>query len=478
MVGDLLPHMAGAASGSLSVNTVVANPPTFSALLAWIEQLLRERISPSLALFFDPESQQWKLRCAASDATITLRQIPGLYQLGDSSALPCSNWDVGAEGFKSIEPLLPAPGCDEVHQPLLTASESGIHLNYDIPGLTYWMLARCEEVDPPPELLDNHQRFPATASHAFRHGYLERPIVDEWIGILRQVIERLWHRLPLVQPQFQVVVSHDVDNPSAYAFGRKRILARKIGSHLLMSRDPAKAFSALWIRHKTKQHLFHGDPFNTFDWLMDTSEAAGIRSAFYFICGRTNHGFDAEYEPEHPAIRHLMRRIYQRGHEIGLHPSYETCAYPDRLASEGQRLKIICNEEGIQQSQWGGRMHFLRWQWPTTAYGWERAGFNYDTTLGYADGPGFRCGTCHPFRMFNPLVKRPFSLIQRPLIVMECSVISPNYLGFGHSSDSLALFHRLKQRCQVVGGQFTLLWHNSNFTTEKDKDLYQQLMLN
>lgn len=459
------------------VSIALTPPPLSTVLLLWLQGLIRERISSSLTLFFDPDFQYWKLSCAASDAVITLRHIPALYQLGDSSALPCISWNVGAEGFKSIELSLPAPGCDEVHQPLLTSTESGFHLNYDILGLTYWMLARCEEVDPPAELLDNHQRFPATASHACQHGYLERPIVDEWLGILRQVISRLWPRLPLVQPQFQVVVSHDVDNPSAYAFGRKRSLVRAMAVDLLKRRDLAKAVSAPWIRLKSKQHLHPRDPFNTFDWLMDTSEGVGITSAFYFICGRTDPRLDAQYEPEHPAIRHLMRRIHERGHEIGLHPSYDTCAHPERIAREGQRLQRICKEEGIEQSQWGGRMHYLRWQWPTTAYGWEQAGFHYDSTLSYADRPGFRCGTCHPYPMFDPVAQRPLRLIQLPLIAMECSVIAPRYLGLGYGPDALSLFQRLKQRCQAVGGQFTLLWHNSHFTTAADRELYRQVVL-
>ena len=316
----------------------------------------------------------------------------------------------------------------------------------------------------------------ATASHAFQHGYLERPIVDEWIGILRQVISRLWPRLLLVQSQFQVVVSHDVDTPSAYAFGRKRSLARRMAGDLLKRRDLAKAVSAPWIRLKSKQHLQPRDPFNTFDWLTDTSEAAGIRSAFYFICGRTNPSLDAQYEPEHPAIRHLMRRIHERGHEIGLHPSYDTYGHPERIVREGQRLQRICQEEAIEQTQWGGRMHFLRWQWPTTAYGWTQAGFHYDSTLSYADRPGFRCGTCHPYPMFDPVAQRPLRLIQRPLIAMECSVIAPRYLGLGYGPASLALFQRLKQRCKAVGGEFTLLWHNSHLNESNDWLIYESLI--
>jgi hypothetical protein len=72
--------------------------------------------------------------------------------------------------------------------------------------------------------------------------------------------------------------------------------------------------------------------------------------------------------------------------------------------------------------------------------------------------------------MFDPMA-------QRPLIAMECSVIAPRYLGLGYGPASLTLFQRLKQRCQAVGGQFTLLWHNSHFTTAAERELYRQVVV-
>ena len=446
------------------------------ALIAWLEQLLRGRLSSQISLSYDFESNHWKLTCTSSELSIILPQISSLYTLGISLALPCSSWDVRSEGFNSIEPLLPAPGCETVQHPLITSTESGFYLNYDIFGFTYWMLARCEEIDPPGDFLDTHQRFLSTASHAFRHGYLERPLVDEWFCILRQVVERLWPQLLLVRSQFKVVVSHDVDRPSAYAFGSKRLFLKEIAGDILKRNSLELAFNRSLVRLKTTQHLQPLDPFNTFDWLMDASENAGIRSSFYFLCGRTNPCFDAQYQPGHPVIRHLMRCINRRGHEIGLHPSYETSTHSELVAHEGQRLLQICKEEGIQQNEWGGRMHYLRWRWPSTAYAWERSGFDYDSTLGYPDRPGFRCGTCHPYFMFDPVTQRQLNLVQRPLIVMDCSVISSQYLGLGYTDKSLSLFVKLKNNCKFVGGNYTLLWHNSHFMTKEDHRFYLHLL--
>ena len=448
-------------------------------LVKWIECLLQSRISPHLKVECgcSANANAWLITHIGNATRLVLPLIPALYRLGPQPELPCARWIPPSEGFIALEPQLPAPGLAELPQPLLQASAEGFQLGYDILGLTYWMLARCEEVNPPAELLDTHGRFPATSSHAVQHGYLERPIVDEWLGVLRQLVQRAWPRLPLQEHQFRTVVSHDVDAPSAYGFGRKRTVLRGMAARLLKQRDLVGALMAPGIRLGSRRQLHPADPFNTFEWLMDQSDDAGIRSAFYFICGRTDSRLDAQYEPEHPAIRALMRRIYERGHEIGLHPSYNTCHTPAAIASEAERLRCISEEEGIEQPQWGGRMHYLRWQWPSTAYGWETAGFTYDSTLTYADRPGFRCGTCHPFQMYDPIKNYRFRLLQVPLIVMECTLISQSYMNLGCGNESLAIINKLKAYCQDVKGSFTLLWHNNRLSDKKSRHLYSQSII-
>jgi uncharacterized protein DUF7033 len=236
-------------------------------------------------------------------------------------------------------------------------------------------------------------RFPATASHAHRHGYLERPIVDEWLDVLGQVARRTWPSLRLEPHAFEQRVSHDVDWPSRYGFCSPRQLVRAIGGDILRRRDFASIFRSpqLW--------LAAGDALN----------------------------------PDE-----LSRKIHARGHEIGLHPSYDTSRKPDAIRREAERLKRICADAGIVQSEWGGRMHFLRWQTPITLRGWVEAQITYDSSLGYDDRPGFRAGTCFEYLAFDPVRGEALALRVRPLIAMEATIIGPRYMALGTGELALA----------------------------------------
>ncbi len=442
-------------------------------ILSWLKEILAERFGHAFTLHADGDGYL-RLGLESDPSFLEIASTPGQFIDGDCD--PCyGTWDATREGWDpAVDAPLPAPGLAGVFGPLIERTAFGYRLHYDILGLAYWMLTRQEEVGRCD--LDVHGRFPATASHACRHGYLERPIVDEWLHVLGQVMRKLWPGLPLTTHQYSLRVSHDVDMPSRYGFIPAGTMLRRMAADVLKHRDFRSALTAPRFWHGTRAALHPDDPANTFDWIMRLSEHHGIASAFYFICGRTHPTRDADYEPEHPAIRHLMRNIHARGHELGLHPSYNTYRAPASLAHEASRLKRICAEEGIHQESWGGRMHFLRWEQPTTLRYWEEAGMDYDSTLGYADRPGFRCGTCFEYPAFDPVDRRALKLRVRPLVAMECSIMAQRYMNLGTGDAARAKFTELADRCKAVGGAFTLLWHNSELSTAAQRALYRDVL--
>lgn len=443
-----------------------------AAALSWMQVLLEERVGQGFVLRVESDDRL-TIRRLGEPGAISLK-LDGATFLRADSEMACTQWDGVAEGWAMALPgQLPAPGVQCLELPLIRSVGGDYHIGYDILGLTFWMLTRQEEVGR--EDLDSHGRFPATSSHAFRHDYLERPIVDEWLHILRLVVGRVWPRVVLRQHRFSIKLSHDVDTPSLYGFKSWTMLGRMMLGDLLKRHDLRAFAQAPFIRVGSRKVLHTADPYNTFDWIMERSEAQGLCSAFYFICGRTDASRDAEYEPEHPAIRQLIRRIHARGHEVGLHPSYASYQHAGTIKAEADRLRKIARDEGISQDQWGGRMHYLRWEQPTTLRAWADAGMDYDSTLGYADRPGFRCGTCFEYPAFDPVMDKAINLRIRPLIAMEATIIDPIYLGLGLGQQALERFEALKAACAKVQGCFTLLWHNSSLVRLEQRELYSKV---
>ena len=383
--------------------------------------------------------------------------------------------ETSANALSSIETLPVIYGKPSQGGRIWNNHEETIELNIDIFGSIFFMLSRYEEFVKPDR--DQFGRFPAAASLAYQEGFLHRPIVNEYVEILWTCMKKLWPGIKRQPRKFQMHVSHDVDHPYQYAFTHLPLLAHNLAGDLLKRHDLAQGLSRIHAWSQVKQGNLIADPFNTFNWIMDLSEKHSLISAFYFITDITDKKRDGNYNIRHPFIGQLLQLIHQRGHEIGLHPSFNTYQDPEQTKEEFMLLQQVCAEESIQQDIWGGRQHFLRWCNPTTWQNWEKAGLNYDSTLSFADAAGFRCGTCHEFPVFDLATRQTLNLIERPLIVMECTVLDQRYMGLGQNIvEAFDYIKGLKDTCRQFNGEFTMLWHNHRFVSPVERELYEQIL--
>lgn len=323
-------------------------------------------------------------------------------------------------------------------------------------GAVFLLLTRYEEVARPER--DAHERFPAAATMAAREGLLQRPLVDEVVEELWERLHALWPRLERRAGEYAVMPSHDVDWPFPDVHGAPARLRAAAGD-ALRRREPGLA----WRR------LRGANVNDTFDFIMDSSERRGLRSAFYFMAGRTNPAWDGPGDLDDPFVRHLLRRVDERGHEIGLHPSYETFRDPAALRAEHERLQAACEAAGVGQRPRGGRQHFLRWENPTTWRAWDEAGLEYDASLGFSDVAGFRCGTAREFPVFDLRARRRLALRERPLVAMEQAVM-------GAPAGVAAAVAPLAAACRRAGTGLSLLWHNSSLIARAERAAYEDAL--
>ena len=88
----------------------------------------------------------------------------------------------------------------------------------------------------------------------------------------------------------------------------------------------------------------------------------------------------------------------------------------------------------------------------------------YDSTLGFAEEGGFRCGTCYEYPVFDIIQRKELELIERPFILMDTSYFKISNLTEEKWIEEISYFKNIIRK---YGGEFTFIWHNSSFT-----DLY------
>lgn len=351
--------------------------------------------------------------------------------------------------------------------------EEQITCGADLFGGIFFMLSRFEEIMASER--DVHDRFSGSSSLARRENFLLEPLADIYREMILSFVNHLWPGWERKKSVGNMKVSCDVDEPFDRSVRSPKAFSRTVGGDILKRRNmklAAKRFVNFAFGRMIGPRF---DPCHTFDWYMTQCEAHGLRATFYFIAGNSAGLIDGTYQIEEPKIAELMRSIVRRGHSIGMHGSYNTYKDADRLQQERMRLIAVLKAAGIAQDVIENRQHYLRWDASCTPDCLYDAGFRVDTSGGFADLPGFRYGTSRPFRMWSWKKLKPLDLIQKPLIVMEGSLLSPLYQNM-NGAEALQTVQTLKRVCTRYGGTLGILWHNSQLLTKQERAIFQAIL--
>jgi hypothetical protein len=360
-------------------------------------------------------------------------------------------------------------GSDEI-----SAEKNRIVCGIDIIASSFFMLTRWEEYAN--KSRDAHDRFPAAASLAHKEGFLNRAVVNEYLEMLWNMLSYLKVGQERGKREFRTFVTHDVDAPFSYGTMSATTALRQMAGDLIKRKNPLLAVNKFDSWLKITRGRLELDQYYTFDHIMDVSEQFDLKSSFLFITDCRQPAYDGNYSIGHKFLRRLLANIHRRGHCIGLHASYGSFNNPAQTKKEFGILRTVCAEENIEQERWTSRQHFLRWETPTTFNSLESAHLDYDSTLSYADEVGFRCGVCYEYPVFEILKRQQLNLRERPLLIMECTLIDERYMNLGTGEQAFLAIKTVKDQCRRFAGDFVVLWHNTRFIDQQESRLYQQML--
>ena len=301
--------------------------------------------------------------------------------------------------------------------PSINRTKDLVVIKADLVASSFYLLSRYEELIN--ENRDLHGRFPASESILTKAEILQRPIVDEYGAILRDALRSVGVNIPEPKSKMSVVLTHDVDVP----FVHRNVISILGGIKRGEFKDLIKnVFCSL-----------NKNTYYTFPWLLEQDAKIKNARKIYFL---RNPLFPEYYDRpyikvENSDMRKLIRELKKNDVELGLHVSYASADHLELVLQEKDSI-----ERMLGRHITANRNHYLRLKSNTQLDALISAGIKEDFTIGFADSPGFRMGTCRPVRYINPETLEVKDLILHPLTMMDGSFSKYSQMNYAQAYET------------------------------------------
>ena len=285
------------------------------------------------------------------------------------------------------------------------------NLPYDIFSASFYMLSRYEEYLP--HVKDLHGRFPPSASIAYKHKFLRKPVVDIWAFKLLALLKERFPNLEYKTNAFKYTSIIDVTTSHCFAYrGFVRSLAGFFLDLFTFKLRRVATRISVWFNPKK-------DPYNNFAWLIDLHKKHKVNSMFFFQFADYST-YDKNVSPNSNKFKYLIKSVADYS-MVSLAASYSSFNNNELLKQEKKRLSNVINRP-ITNS----RLRYNRVDVPDTYRYLVEAEFTNDYTMGYTHEIGFRAGTSNPFQFYDinlevqqPIKVHPFAFHDYALINLK-----------------------------------------------------------
>lgn len=195
------------------------------------------------------------------------------------------------------------------------------------------------------------------------------------------------------------------------------------------------------------------DFWESFEWYLRVEK--GLPTTYFLIPfkHRAGHRVSAPNPARRAApydvadIPEWIKALMEAGSEAGVH-GIDAWHDSRQGRDELERVGAVTGRGEI-----GVRIHWLLRDEKTYAV-LEEAGYHYDSTAGYNETVGYRCGTGQPFQPLG--VKK---LMELPLHIQDGALFYRGRLDLSENAAS-EVCHRLVENASEFGGVLTMLWHD------------------
>ena len=299
--------------------------------------------------------------------------------------------------------------------------------------------------------------------------------LDLHIHCLRNLI--VSHGIPLVEIppvpggyRFIVCLTHDVDHfgirnhcfdHTIWGFLGRALFGSVID--FLRGKRSARQVATNWLAALSLPAVYLGirrDFWEQLDKYVEVEKE--LKSTFFILPESGNPGAGARDREskkrsakyELAQLRHQLRTLQQAGREIGVH-GIDAWLDDRKGRNELERIRAETGAPDV-----GVRMHWLYFSKRSPEL-LEKAGFSYDSTIGYNETVGYRAGTTQAFKHLNAS-----RLMELPMHIMDTALFYPSYMNLSPNKRSSAV-NELVKNSERLGGVLTVNWHDRSIAPER-----------
>lgn len=336
----------------------------------------------------------------------------------------------------------------------------------DLVASALFIMSRYEELLFP-NRRDEHGRFLSKHSEIDKHGFTERPLVDEYSEFLLELLDD--DNTTREYGFNKIYLTHDIDVPFKYS--NLFSIFKQLIKNIVPGKEKEGKIFSRYINWKQ-------DPFYTFpemirlDNMLKAKKKQGMVEVIYFIIvsrGSIKYNYCNVFSKK---FRRLLEELLESGASLGLHIGHAGGDSPATIRNEVKNYKIYTHNSKIIS-----RHHFLKWKEPEDIVYMKEAEIAEDFTLGYPDKIGFRVGTCRSYNFINPKSLELSGIIVHPLEIMEVTLYEKKYMGLSYE-DALQCVKRIIYTVHEHNGELNILFHNNFFSSKRFcvKELYTEII--
>ncbi|MFN5324477.1 MAG: polysaccharide deacetylase family protein [Bacteroidota bacterium] len=333
---------------------------------------------------------------------------------------------------------------------------------FDLFAASFWLVTRYEEYLP--HLRDSHDRFDSSESLAYQKGFIGKPLVNIYAGMIRDVLRNRYPEMVFSNRKYRFISTIDIDNAWAYL---EKGFMRTAGAYArsLVNVD----FKEFWERTQALLGLIK-DPYDTYEYQFELQRKFKFKSIYFFLLGE--YGVNDKNVPvDSRKFQSLIQSISDYA-ETGIHPSYGSNKDPKKLKTELSILSRILKRE-VHSS----RQHFLVLKLPETYRRLVELDIYDDYTMGLNLQLGFRASICTPYYFYDLDNEQVTSLKIHPFAVMDATM---KYYMKIRPEEAMDHILPVIREVRAVNGDFISLWHNESLSENKIwsgwRDVYKQMV--